>query len=41
MENEIKPTDEKNPEDSPFSQEEIDAAGDAWIQLEIDKMRGK
>jgi hypothetical protein len=41
IEKEIKPTEKDNSEDSPFSPDEIEAAGDAWIQLEIDKMRGK
>lgn len=28
-------------DDIPYSDEEIEAAGDAWIQMQIDKMRGK
>jgi hypothetical protein len=41
-----KKIDEKNksvdtPGKAPFSEDEIEAAGDAWIQLEIDRLRGK
>ena len=35
------PKEEIDWDDIPFSDEEIEAAGDAWIQMEIDKRRGR